>query len=312
MAHIKQFAKDLLSTEKLLRYSSGHRFIFSYHDIGIPGTDHHSPRNATPPRLFEEQLDVIRRHFRIVPLDEITDQKDLGKGNFAAITFDDGFHSVYTRARPILKAANIPYAVFINGAAVTTGENWISNMECYAGDEAYNRSVMASAGIADNKVADPVDAIVERGKFHATWGSSYQRPWKDAPLYMSREQLTQLHSEGVILGDHTWDHVVLSGCSNDVLKDQLTRGIDLLRSITGSHSIHHAIPFGKRQHYHARSVKLLRSLGLTRIYNTNPYRFTAKNARDPHFIFPRIGVIEQTAKELLFCINRTLLRRYDL
>jgi len=40
MAGIKQFAKDLLATEKLLRYSRGHRFIFSYHDIGTPGTDH--------------------------------------------------------------------------------------------------------------------------------------------------------------------------------------------------------------------------------------------------------------------------------
>ena len=195
---------------------------------------------------------------------------------------------------------------------MTKGENWISNLECYAGDMAYVRTVMSSVGITDASVADPVGAIVQRGKFRSSWGASYHRPWHDNPLYLDRDQLKQLHSEGVTLGDHTWDHVVLGGCSDEMMRDQLTQGVDLIRSITGSHSVHHAIPFGKRQHYNARCVKLLLSLGLTRIYNTNPYRFTAKEARDPHFVFPRIGVIEQSPKELLFYINRTLLRRYDL
>ncbi|MBK7270018.1 MAG: polysaccharide deacetylase family protein, partial [Flavobacteriales bacterium] len=58
----------------------------------------------------------------------------LGRGNFATITFDAGFKSVYTDARPLLRAARMPYAVFINGAAVTQGQNWITNMEMNSGD----------------------------------------------------------------------------------------------------------------------------------------------------------------------------------
>ncbi|MBK8339054.1 MAG: polysaccharide deacetylase family protein [Flavobacteriales bacterium] len=272
MHRIKALSKDLLSTEKLLRYSRGHRFIFSYHDIGVPGVAHHSPRNATHPALFAEQMALIGKLFRVVPLDAMVSGKDLGPGNFAAITFDDGFRSVYTHARPILKAAEMPYTVFINGAAVVQGENWISNMEQHAADSAYIADVLRSAGVERDEHADPIDRIIESGRFASSFHSAYRRPVRNDRIYMDQAELKELVGEGVLLGDHTWDHVVLDGTEEAVLNEQFDRGAELLHDLTGS-STHHAIPFGKKQHFDARSVRVLRNHGSSILHHQpEPFR----------------------------------------
>ncbi|MBK6542812.1 MAG: polysaccharide deacetylase family protein [Flavobacteriales bacterium] len=312
MEGLKKFSKDLLSTEKLLRYSKGHRFIFSYHDIGVPGTAHHSPRNATHPALFMEQIALIDRLFRVVTLNEIVSGRDLGRGNFAAITFDDGFRSVYTHARPVLKNAGLPYAVFINGAAVVHGENWISNMERHNDDGTYIREVLFAAGMEREDRTDPIDRIIERGRFGSSFFSAYGRPRPGGRIYLDHAELKELVGEGVVLGDHTWDHVVLGATEGKVLEEQLARGSELLHDLTGSKSVHHAIPFGKKQHFDAGSVKALRTHGFKHVYTTNPNRFVKRELSDADLLIPRIGVVDQTARELLFYINRTLLRRYDL
>ncbi|MBK6541813.1 MAG: polysaccharide deacetylase family protein [Flavobacteriales bacterium] len=309
---IKQLAKALLSTERLLRLTSGNRFIFTYHDIGSPGAGHHSFRNATPLALFQEHLDLIGRLFQVVSLDELSSNKKLGRGNFATITFDAGFKSVYTDARPLLRAARMPYAVFINGAAVTKGQNWITNMEMNSGDRAYLLGVLSSLKISDIGQPDLIDHVIAKGMFTGDFPAAYHRSPPDPPLYMDRTEVSELHNEGVTLGDHTWDHVVLSRCDDRTLMEQLRQGVDLLRSIRGTHSVHHAIPFGMKKNYDQRSLRRLRSAGFTRIYTTNPYRFTRSDAADNRFLIPRIGVVRQTVQELLFHINRTLLWRYDL
>jgi len=308
---IKQAAKDLLSTEHLLRLTRGNRFIFNYHDIGSPGVGHHSVRNATPLALFQEHLDLIGRLFHVVPLDELSSGKKLGRGNFASITFDAGFRSVYTDARPLLRAAGMPYAVFINGAAVTNGDNWISNMEIHSGDRAYLMEVLRSLRISDIGQANVIDHVIAKGMFTSAFTAAYHRSPPEPPLYMARTELSELHHEGVMLGDHTWDHVVLSRCDDRTLMEQLRQGVDLLRSIRGTHSVHHAIPFGKKENYDARSLRRLRSAGFTRIYTTNPDRFRRSDAADHRFLIPRIDVVRQTVQELLFTINRTFFWRYN-
>ena len=70
---------------------------------------------ATLP-LFEKQIRyLLKREYRIVPLDELKDIIVNGglKEDYAAITFDDGFSDTFLNAYPLLKKYNLPATVFL-------------------------------------------------------------------------------------------------------------------------------------------------------------------------------------------------------
>lgn len=117
MRLLKELAIKTLSRRMLVK--PGKRFIFLYHDISDPGAFQHSQLYSTRPGVFREQIDFITRNFELAALDEILAPKsNAGRKCYAAITFDDGFHSVKEVALPYLSAKGIPAAVFINRMAV--------------------------------------------------------------------------------------------------------------------------------------------------------------------------------------------------
>ena len=60
---------------------------------------------------FEKQMDEVLKYTNPVPVTNI-DQKDCGKLNIA-VTFDDGYQSIFKYALPALIARNIPATIFI-------------------------------------------------------------------------------------------------------------------------------------------------------------------------------------------------------
>jgi peptidoglycan/xylan/chitin deacetylase (PgdA/CDA1 family) len=92
--------------------------VLMYHDIldrersaNPAELDNESPCE----REFEAHLGVITRHFPILPLGEAVGRLyrgDLEKDS-VALTFDDGYESVYTVAFPLLKRYQAPATVFL-------------------------------------------------------------------------------------------------------------------------------------------------------------------------------------------------------
>lgn len=65
--------------------------------------------------VFEQQLAYLSRNFDLISLDDaqqMLEQKQI-KGRFAIVTFDDGFESVDTLARPILEHYSAPATIFL-------------------------------------------------------------------------------------------------------------------------------------------------------------------------------------------------------
>ncbi len=48
------------------------------------------------------------------------------------------------------------------------------------------------------------------------------------------------------------------------------------------------------------------------VYSTNAIPFETMEITNINFLFPRIGVLNQTPEELMFFVNRTFLKKYDL
>lgn len=96
----------------------GKRFVFLYHDISDPDAPQHSELYSTRVRRFREQVEFLAKYFKLVPLDEIVSDAPGGRNRLASLTFDDGFLSVREEAYPYLSSRGIPFAVFVNRAAV--------------------------------------------------------------------------------------------------------------------------------------------------------------------------------------------------
>jgi len=71
---------------------------------------------TVPPEVFARQMWYIRRQHDVVPLDKAISLVASGarlRRPVAAVTFDDGYDSVATEAKPVLDALGIPGACFV-------------------------------------------------------------------------------------------------------------------------------------------------------------------------------------------------------
>lgn len=101
--------------------AEGSGVIFMYHhvDSGTPLS------TSIAPEVFAEQMSLLEREgFEVVPLIDLLDALAAGRTvprRSVAITFDDGYRSVLTRALPVLEARGWPFTVFVNTDAIDEG-----------------------------------------------------------------------------------------------------------------------------------------------------------------------------------------------
>jgi len=92
--------------------------ILCYHAV----EDHWSSPLAVTPAAFEEQCEWLVRRRTVVPLGEAVGRLDR-RGNLprgiSALTFDDGFASVYEHAFPLVRRHRLPATVFLVSQTLT-------------------------------------------------------------------------------------------------------------------------------------------------------------------------------------------------
>lgn len=129
--------------------SASQAVILQYHHISTATP----PVTSTSPEDFRRHMDYLAENgFTILPLPEILDVLRQGgtlPDYTAAITFDDGYLSVYTEAFPLLRERGWPFTVF-----VTTGL-LESNPNLYANWAQINEMADAGATIANHTVSHP-------------------------------------------------------------------------------------------------------------------------------------------------------------
>jgi peptidoglycan/xylan/chitin deacetylase (PgdA/CDA1 family) len=174
------------------------------HVRGLPAPLH----NVTPERFSEQVSGLIRRGFNIWPLRRIVDDAVQGRpipARTIAITFDDGFETVFTRAWPALRKWQAPATLFINTAYLDSSDPF------------------------------PFDA----------WGVKWRGqapPETYRPLTSSR--CRELQAEGLIeLGAHTHTHEDFRD-SPQRFRQDLELSLGVLRSRFGLERVMFAFPFG--------------------------------------------------------------------
>lgn len=93
--------------------------VFTFHRV----TDICRDGMTVSPDVFRRQLAYIRRHHEVVSVERAIDLLKAGAGldhPVAAITFDDGYLSVYEAARPAIVEHNLPACCYLSTGLVGT------------------------------------------------------------------------------------------------------------------------------------------------------------------------------------------------
>jgi peptidoglycan/xylan/chitin deacetylase (PgdA/CDA1 family) len=244
------------------RSFEGSKFgILCYHRVGVEGVPYHS---RLEPRIFESQMNYLKKHYRLVSLSQMC--RELEDGIVVpptiAITFDDGYRDLYAHAFPILRRLQIPATIYLIGECMQTGmvpwyDRIFSAIHCAPGP---SLEVML-----DTARTFKIDSHAERSSVaweivcylrclddsaRSEWCRNFERfrPVRESELQsriLDWTQVREMLEAGISFGAHTWSHPSVSQLSSEALDHELGETKSFLELALGTEIAHFAYPFGK-------------------------------------------------------------------
>jgi len=116
-----------LAAPLLLRSRSTSLLVLMYHRVlpdGHPDREHEQAGMYVTPGTLQMHIDVLRRHFSLIHLDDWIQRRSTGvevPRLACALTFDDGWLDNYQHAFPVLRQAAAPATIYLVSDLVGTG-----------------------------------------------------------------------------------------------------------------------------------------------------------------------------------------------
>jgi peptidoglycan/xylan/chitin deacetylase (PgdA/CDA1 family) len=194
-----------------------------------------SPSLCVSTETFRRQMEQVKRNFRVLSLEDALRaiDGDLRLDRDAcAVTFDDGYRDVYTRAAPILAELGIPATVFVPSG-------YVGSARRFTHDRLYAALWQLGRTRLPGNPAELVDALIARlpasdlsdlaNQLEARSGVKVD----DDARVLDPAELKSLAQKGWEIGSHTIDHTVLTHEPPEKVTDQLLLPKIDLESITG-------------------------------------------------------------------------------
>ena len=259
---------------------AGRAVILRYHSVSSAADGTHlclDPGLAVLPEHFDRQCAYLRRHYRVISLDEMVDSLQAGRAlppKAVALTFDDGYLDNYTRAFPILRRHGLNATFYVSTGCID------------------NRTILWT-GILRFCVFTtrvPVLKIAEPMPFSLPVGSDAERreaftkliiTMKNVPtatrlalldsvrraadiedlsplrkIMMSWEQVEEMHRAGMIFGAHTITHPKLPNATHEEARGEIVGSRDELAAHVGRVR-HFSYPNGRGSAHLTDGVKSL-------------------------------------------------------
>ncbi|WP_157368904.1 polysaccharide deacetylase family protein [Zavarzinella formosa] len=230
---------------------------------------------------FEQQMRFLADEYAVLPLTEVVDRLTAHRPlpeHTAVVTFDDGFRNVATTAYPIMERHQIHSTVFVvTGLVGTHQPPWTDRLfqtiantpvssVTFEGTDwpltTPERRSSAHRAICKRLKQIDNDRKEEhlRELFRQLGGCPEVSP--DSPLAtMGWDEIGHLSRGGLIsFGSHTHTHPILSRCSPEAQREELTRSRDILRDRLGSADLF-AYPNGTRGDFTDDTKRLLAETG---------------------------------------------------
>jgi peptidoglycan/xylan/chitin deacetylase (PgdA/CDA1 family) len=226
---------------------------------------------------FSSQLDLLARHFTVLPLREAVGRMGAGTlpSRSVCITFDDGYANNCELALPLLRQRGLPATVFVasgylNGGAmfndvvleslrVAPAEIDLSEADLgrYQLGDINSRRDIAGELILKLKYRPPQ----ERARRASALARACGLP-NPPNLMMSDEQVRHLHDNGIEIGAHTVMHPMLTAVSDADVRQELAANREYLERLVGAPIRSFAYPNGApSRDYDSRHPQLVREAG---------------------------------------------------
>jgi peptidoglycan/xylan/chitin deacetylase (PgdA/CDA1 family) len=264
--------------------------VANYHGVVPP--DHTDPDtfldgNLVHPEVLRQQLQFLKAHYHVIHPEEFRARIDQGKAlpsRSVLVTCDDGLLNVLTDMLPVLQSEGVCCLFFVTGTSC--GEN--PGMLWY--EELYRLMRIKPLGELESLLP------LEKGSksqpaetFQSLWWNAVRRAsrlgatararWMDrvrshrdsTQVFQSERrwrllgiaELKQLAQAGMSIGAHTLTHPILSLCSEDEARREISASKHAIKEALGQNVWAFAYPFGNPATMGGREVRLAREAGFS-------------------------------------------------
>lgn len=203
------------------------------------------------------------------------------------VTFDDGYRSVKTVARPILQRHGVPVALFVCTNAVERRQLlWFDAIALTRGEDAVQR-------LKDAPFDDWHAAITD-----ARTSVSDHEPH----ALLTAAEIGELAREGFEIGGHTDEHLILARADPSEQERQIRLNHEAVEAWAGRPATAFAYPNGGRGDYTADTIAILKQTGYETAFTAEPGFVT----NSPLFERPRYLITAGLrVAELAHCLYRS-------
>jgi peptidoglycan/xylan/chitin deacetylase (PgdA/CDA1 family) len=231
------------------------------------------------PEVFEKQILLLKKYFAIVPVEELVYRRSKNQSidNLAAITFDDGYRSVFAIASPILEKMEVPFTIFTTAALSEKKMFWRDKVRWVIQRNRVNEFIEYGQAIDEsfsrlstkdffNQSKDPL--LMNSKLIDKTLDSFIRKYDETASLealgkevYFHKTDVINNQSPLVSFGNHTLNHYVLSSLSDKEQYDEIYGCHQYLKSLGKEPLKIFSIPFGGFKDYNIATLLIVKELG---------------------------------------------------
>lgn len=237
--------------------------------------------------IFREHINHLQKHYTLMSLRnsvsasksrELTKEKPI-----CNISFDDGLHSVYTNAFPILRERGISFDVFVNTSSIGNKSllwlhaiNYLLFMQG-ASDISQSMNHIIGSSVFTTKSGpkeierwcrDNFELVYEKdlvGNLFLEYGLCMEEIAREQKLYLNWSQIEDMSHSGVDFYSHTHSHFPLGAFSNeDVVREEIIKANEVMAS-NGKSIEFLSFPFGMEVDYGRASIQHAQAAGHTYI-----------------------------------------------
>lgn len=232
---------------------------------------------------FLRQMEYVKRHYRIISLDQLMDHWKAGKPvprGSLAVTFDDGHAPTWSLAYPLLQKMEIPVTMFLATNTLRDGDliwtdllRWwfkLTSLSSYAiqlngtyGEWRLNtpsRRLMAACEVSEKLKTFP---NAERRRIMKQLGKELGIESAELPRHWSLtlEKINRIGRACVRFGAHTKTHPILTRISEEEARSEISGSKKELEHIVQEPVRHFAYPNGEAGDFDETHERLIAEAG---------------------------------------------------
>ena len=235
-----------------------------YHAVSDDSLPHiHNIYPVVNSQQFRGAIEYLLKRYKYVSYEEIEAGYEKGVSlpqNSVHLTFDDGFIECFSVIRPILLEYGIPATFFITTDFIGNKVLFTANLKSLLIEKVnkmdstefirvkkkvedhFNIGIESIEGLLN--LINRIDRRDEKGWsiISDSFGFDSTAYLKDKPLYLNKEQIKKMKSEGFTIGAHSRSHFKLGLVDDKLMEEEIVESTKFIKKITGQKSIPFSFP----------------------------------------------------------------------